>query len=102
MCRVPSIPYGHPLAVQIGGGKNAPPPRPEVVWLVDDPEAVVKLITELKESANAAKATGGMTMQRPDGDDPLAQITKLKELADKGVISQDEFEKKKAELLERL
>ena len=69
---------------------------------MDDPEAVVKLITELKESANAAKATGGMTMQRPDGDDPLAQITKLKELADKGVISQDEFEKKKAELLERL
>ena len=83
------------------GGKNAPASS-QVAWLVDDPEAVVKLITELKESANAAKATGGMTMQRPDGDDPLAQITKLKELADKGVISQDEFEKKKAELLERL
>ena len=101
MCRVPSIPSGHPLASHGGGGKNAPPPC-QVVWLVDDPEAVVKLITELKESANAAKATGGMTMQRPDGDDPLAQITKLKELADKGVISQEEFEKKKAELLERL
>ena len=83
------------------GGKNAPASS-QVAWLVDDPEAVVKLITELKESANAAKATGGMTMQRPDGDDPLAQITKLKELADQGVISQDEFEKKKAELLERL
>ena len=41
----------------------------------------------------------GMTMQR---DDPLALITQLKELADKGVISQEEFEKKKAELLERL
>ena len=66
--------------------------------LVDEPEAVVKLITELKESAQAT----GMKMQRPDGDDPLAQITKLKELADKGVISQDEFEKKKAELLGRL
>ena len=97
MCRVPSIPSGHPLASHGGGGKNGPPPS-QFVWLVDDPEAVVKLITELKESAQAT----GMKMQRPDGDDPLAQITKLKELADKGVISQDEFQKKKADLMERV
>ena len=97
MCRVPSTPIGHPLAVMMQGGKNAPASS-QVAWLVDDPEAVVKLITELKESAQAT----GMKMQRPDGDDPLAQITKLKELADKGVISQDEFQKKKADLMERV
>ena len=41
MCRVPSIPSGHPLASHGGGGKNAPPPC-QVVWLVDDPEAYVR------------------------------------------------------------
>ena len=72
-----SLPIGHPLAVAFKqGSKNDPAPPPsQFAMLVDDPGAVVKLITELKQSANAAKATGGMTMQR---DDPLAKITQLK------------------------
>jgi len=34
--------------------------------------------------------------------DPLEQIGKLKELLDAGAVTEDEFEQKKAELLERL
>ena len=52
MFRVPSTPPGHPLA-GLGGTKNSPASK--FVMLVDDPGAVVKLITEQKQSAIAAK-----------------------------------------------
>ena len=48
MFRVPSIPVGHPLAGF--GSKHVPGSK--FVMLADDPGAVVKLITELKQSAN--------------------------------------------------
>lgn len=38
--------------------------------------------------------------QSPAGDDPMAKLQKLKQMLDGGLISQDDFDKKKAEILE--
>jgi Bacterial PH domain/Short C-terminal domain len=38
----------------------------------------------------------------PPGDDPIAQLEKLASLRDQGIISSDEFEQKKAELMGRI
>jgi putative oligomerization/nucleic acid binding protein len=35
-------------------------------------------------------------------EDPLAQLEKLASLRDRGIISADEFDQKKAELMERI
>lgn len=40
--------------------------------------------------------------ERQDADDPIAQLERLSNLRDKGVLSDAEFEAKKAELLDRL
>ncbi|MCB1145444.1 MAG: SPFH domain-containing protein [Leptospiraceae bacterium] len=45
---------------------------------------------------------GGQQQQQPAGDDPAAKLTKLKGLLDGGLISQEEFDKKKAEILANL
>jgi hypothetical protein len=38
----------------------------------------------------------------PPGDDPIAQLEKLAKLRDQGVISAEEFDRKKAELMDRI
>ncbi|MDB2576435.1 SPFH domain-containing protein [Planctomycetota bacterium] len=40
--------------------------------------------------------------QPPAADDPMAKLQKIKEMLDGGLISQDDFDKKKAEILESL
>jgi hypothetical protein len=42
------------------------------------------------------------TATPPTGDDPLAQIEKLAKLRDQGIISAEEFDQKKAELMDRI
>lgn len=41
-------------------------------------------------------------VSKSNGDDILQQIEKLSELKEKGILSEDEFNKKKASLLERM
>ena len=48
---------------------------------------------------NAQPAMAPMEMQR---DDPMEQIVKLKQLLDMGAISQEEFDAKKAALLQKI
>ena len=41
-------------------------------------------------------------MDRGNGNDPVEILKKLKDLFDAGVLTQDEFDTKKAEVLKRL
>lgn len=54
--------------------------------------------------AQAMGQTGGAGQQAPSGEkvDPFEQLEKLKVLMEKGVITKEEFEAKKAELLKKI
>lgn len=58
-------------------------------------EALVRAFRELQQGAKDATATTSSA-------DTLSQIEKLAELHDKGILNSDEFEAKKADLLNRL
>ncbi len=53
-----------------------------------------------EDSAKAGHiVVGNVGPGTPSADDPMAKLTKLKNLFDAGLITQDEYDKKKAEIL---
>jgi hypothetical protein len=58
-------------------------------------------ITRQIRALEREKTSAASTPAQPDAD-PLAQIERLAELRDRGLISEDEFQEKKTELLGRL
>ena len=58
--------------------------------------------TVLLVSVKAVAVSVGQAMDRGNGNDPVEILKKLKDLFDAGVLTQDEFDTKKAEALKRL
>lgn len=70
-------------------------------WIKTDKQ--LALFTEtVKASMNGAKATPAPTAAAPAQGDVMDQLRKLGELRDLGVLTGDEFDAKKAELLARM
>ena len=66
-------------------------------------EKAVKVYRKCRRSAREEAAKPQVVMQAaPAQDDPLAQLEKLSKLKDAGIISEDEFNVKKADLLSKL
>ncbi len=63
---------------------------------------VKKMKGEFEESLDIGKKVAKDRKNKASKDDILAAIEKLKELKDKGTISEEEFEKSKTELLRKL
>lgn len=40
--------------------------------------------------------------QQPQADDPMAKLNKLKQLLENGLITQDDFDKKKQQILDSM
>lgn len=59
-------------------------------------------ITTAKNIVASASAPSGNTQIIQQALDPIEQIKKLKGLADEGIISQEEFEAKKRELMDKI
>ena len=53
-------------------------------------------------AAGATGAVAGAAAPAPAADDPAARLQKLKELLDKGLVTQTEFDAAKAEILRKL
>ncbi len=68
---------------------------------VDIP-ASPKELEKFYETYMSEREKQAMTKNSHTGDDALSQIQKLSDLLKAGVLSQDEFDKKKQELLERI
>ena len=64
--------------------------------------ASLKVVSAGTGSPPAARAEPAEAAASPAGGDPLAILERLADLHAKGVLSEDEFARKKAELLERL
>jgi len=86
--------------------------------LVEEPERAARLIREAKEQfgqpseAVVAVPVNAMVMERPssagvpnignDEDDHVKKMRKLKTLLDENLITVEEYEKKKAEILDKI
>lgn len=66
----------------------------------EDSESFVKNCKELSDSL--ATGNRGSAISRDTNEDVFAQLEKLTALFDKGILSKDEFEAKKQELLRRI
>lgn len=67
-----------------------------------DGKTLVGLLKRPQSTVDPVKAAPEVLKPAKSSDDSFEQIEKLHELLKKGVISQDDFEKKKNEILERL
>eukprot|EP00944_MAST-04C_sp_MAST-4C-sp1_P006085 g6085.t1 len=71
------------------------------IW-VDDPEAlnefIMKTVEEVTETGNPSE----IEMTRGHEDDPYKALKKLKELLNDGIITQEEFDSKKADIMSRM
>ena len=87
--------------------------RGKTVTAVSTPEAAPPVVTSppptpkgaveaTPPQAPAPKATAADQQTPPSGDDAFEKLEKLKDLLDKGIITQEEFDAKKRELLERI
>lgn len=65
-------------------------------------ERVVAVYHQFRKSAKAAASQPQVVVQQQTAADPLEQIQKLKSMVDMGIISEEEFNIKKAELLAKL
>ena len=65
-------------------------------------EKVVKVYRECRRSAKEANKPQVVVQSAPVQDDPLAQLEKLNKLKEAGIISEEEFNSKKADLLCKL
>lgn len=68
-------------------------------------ERIVAVYHQFRKEAKTAAAQPQVIVQQaaaPAGDDPLEQLKKLASLKDMGVISEEEFNQKKADLLAKL
>ncbi len=66
-------------------------------------EKAVKVYRECRRSIKEKDKTPVVVQQAaPAADDPLAQLEKLNKLKEAGILSEEEFSTKKAELLAKL
>lgn len=79
------------MAIAVSEPEAAPP-------VVSSPPPASKQAVE----APAPKAPAAVQQPAPSGDDAFEKLEKLKQLLDKGIITQEEFDIKKRELLERI
>lgn len=56
----------------------------------------------LESKALVSEANSHLSEQTPDYDEQIQKLEKMKSLLDSGVITQEEFDTKKAELLGKL
>mmetsp|Transcript_3741 Transcript_3741/g.5752 ORF Transcript_3741/g.5752 Transcript_3741/m.5752 type:complete len:264 (+) Transcript_3741:65-856(+) len=110
------VPFGSPLANS--GATKHQALNTHFVMLVEEPEKAARVIREAKEQFNqpteavVAVPVNAMVMERPssagvqnignDEDDHVKKIRNLKTLLDEELITVEEYETKKAEILERI
>jgi hypothetical protein len=83
------------------GGKNDPRKAPHALALIDAHFEQARVgVARLRELISAAQSTGSMPVAV--GPDVADQLRKVGELRDAGVLTEDEFRSKKAELLARM
>jgi Bacterial PH domain/Short C-terminal domain len=83
---------GERLVVHVSGNRN------EIKGMIHgQADEIVRQFRKLKAEHEAA-----LTSLPARADDPLTQLEKLASMLDRGVISADEFEEKKAELMGRI
>ena len=82
---------GERLVVHVSGNRN------EIKGMIHgQADEIVRQFRKLRAEQEAPVATAAPT------DDPIAQLEKLAALRDRGIISAEEFDQKKAELMERI
>lgn len=84
-----------------GGGKSDPRKAPNAVALARDHFKQAKeAVAVLRQRISDHQATGSVTSTA--APDSMDQLRKLAELRDAGILTSEEFESKKAELLARM
>ena len=65
-------------------------------------ERIVAIYHQFRKMAKDAASKPQVIVQQQTGDDPLEMLKKLSSMKDMGIITEEEFEKKKADLLAKL
>ncbi|AOT72797.1 PH domain-containing protein [Geosporobacter ferrireducens] len=65
-------------------------------------ERVIKVVNEYRRKSKAAPVAASREEGRSQGEDILAQIEKLANLKNNGILTEEEFQSKKSELLAKL
>ena len=65
-------------------------------------QAAMKRIGEVNNSAPSAPASAPAPVQNVSGSDAMEKINSLKQMLDGGLISQEDFEAKKADILSKM
>jgi len=67
-----------------------------------DKEAEQSVVDAIEDGRSESAAPASQPSPAADNDDPLKALEKLAELKEKGILSEEEFQEKKASLLEKV